>query len=170
MTDSKQAHADELHLASAEYALVVAPALAAAAETAAERGDPHLFNDMASMLALSWMVEGLVAAYQQAVPSSQWASEERAMQAAPLGACALVFTESELEPSVVEECLGALAQAGKMLKKDKVDQAAQGQLLEGWQALQQGDHESAIARLRECARSMAESVDEWESKRGANPA
>lgn len=155
----------ELHLASAEYRHVVAPALAAAAETAAERGDPQLFNDMASMLALVWMVDGLVERYRKAVPMADRASSEQSLDAAPLGTCALVFTESELDEETVSECLKALGQAGRMLADDGVHRAGTEALESGWQALRNDEHETAIERLRDCARAMAEAVDRWEENR-----
>lgn len=165
MVNDPQTRSEELKLAPEEYRLVVAPALAAAAETAAERGDPQLFNDMASMLALSWMVEGLVTAYQRETDRGQWVSDPRAMEAAPLGACALVFTESELDADQVSECIGALGQASRLLKADRVDESGQQALVEAWQALQSGAHEQAIERLQACARAMAVAVDEWEARR-----
>ncbi|MCP1726232.1 hypothetical protein J2T60_000197 [Natronospira proteinivora] len=165
MANDPQAQSDELKLASEEYRLVVAPALAAAAETAAERGDPQLFNDMASMLALCWMVEGLVAAYQREVDREQWVSEAPAMDAAPLGACALVFTESDLEADQVNECIGALAQASRLLKEDGVDKAGREALTAAWRALRVDAYEQAIDRLQGCARAMAVAVDEWEQHR-----
>lgn len=155
----------ELHLASAEYRHVVAPALAAAAETAAERGDPQLFNDMASMLALVWMVEGLVDRYRKAVPVADRESSEYSLDAAPLGTCALVFTESELDEETISECLKALGQAERMLADDGVHEAGAETLDSGWQALRTGEHDTAIARLRDCARAMANAVDRWEEAR-----
>ena len=47
-----------------EYQAVVAPAMRAAAELAAARGDPYLFNDVACMLGLMVMVRDLADLYQ----------------------------------------------------------------------------------------------------------
>lgn len=157
--------ADSLRLDSAEYGLLVAPPLAAAAEVAAERGDPHLFNDMASMLALMWMVSGLVSVYREAVPRSRWSSSEQALDAAPLGACALVFTESGLDESAVDECLSSLSRAGRMLEADGAHAAGDAELAAAWMALREGAHESAIASLQTCARAMTAAVDNWEAQR-----
>ncbi len=159
----------ELRLESGEYARVVAPALAAAAETAAERGDPKLFNDMASMLALMWMVSALVSRFREAVPAEQCASSEEALKAAPLGACALVFTESGLEESAVDECLSALHSAGRMLEAERIHEAGRASLDEAWQALERGQHEAGIEALRHCARELATAVDSWEAARGRPP-
>jgi hypothetical protein len=165
MTGQETDSMAELHLASAEYRQVVAPALAAAAETAAERGDPQLFNDMASMLALGWMVEGLVVRYRDAVSPAQRGSSEESLDAAPLGACALVFTESELDEATVSECLGALRQASRLLVEDRVHEAGREALDGGWQALRNDEHDQAIESLRDCARAMAHAVDRWEEAR-----
>ncbi|MEA5444739.1 hypothetical protein VCB98_02785 [Gammaproteobacteria bacterium AB-CW1] len=166
MNETPTSAPDSLRLASGEYRLVVAPALAAAAETAAERGDPHLFNDMASMLALVWMVEGLVARYRHSVPLDQQTSEDRALDAAPLGACALVFTESELDEASVDECLGALRRAAQMLEDDGIARTGEEYLDQAWEALRTEANEDAIAHLRACARRLGTAVDEWEASRG----
>lgn len=168
MSRDEQQSMDELRLAAGEYRFVVAPPLAAAAETAAERGDPQLFNDMASMLALSWMVEALVGRYREMVPAEQRTSTEQALDAAPLGACALVFTESDLDEDTVGECLGALRQAGRMLQADGVDRAGREALDEAWAALRDEQHEQAIEQLRECTRRMTDAIDAWEAARGAD--
>ena len=104
-------------LTPVEYQLLAAPALQAAAEVAAQRGDPHLYNDMASMLALLGTVTALTHAYlQQPLPADS--SPHEVLEIAPLSVCALVFTESGLDAAEVEQCLRALSQAYlKLLKK-----------------------------------------------------
>jgi hypothetical protein len=164
--DQGEHDTNSLQLNSVEYGLLVAPALAAAAEVAAERGDPHLFNDMASMLALMWMVSGLASAYRQAVPESQWSSPKPALEAAPLGACALVFTESDLDQSAVDECLSSLIRAGQMLEAEGVHEAGKEGIAASWAALQNDEHESAIASLQAAARAIAVAIDGWEAQRG----
>ncbi|HEV2321494.1 MAG TPA: hypothetical protein VGT42_03955, partial [Gammaproteobacteria bacterium] len=97
-------------LTLAEYQVLAAPALQVAAEQAARRGDPHLFNDMPSMLALLGMVSALVHTYLEGKPGPD-ASPREALEAAPLAVCALVFTESGLDAPTVEQCLRALSGA-----------------------------------------------------------
>src|SRR5579859_1177809 len=75
-------------LTPVEYQLLAAPALQAAAEVAAQRGDPHLYNDMASMLALLGTVTALTHAYlQQPLPADS--SPHEVLEIAPLSVCAL---------------------------------------------------------------------------------
>jgi hypothetical protein len=155
---------DELRLHSREYAQVVAPVLQAAAEVAAERGDPQLFGDMASMLALMHLVEGLAERCRNASGDALESSGE-ALAAAPLGACALVFSESGLESAAVDECLGALRRAGDMLRADGVlafDTKASGAI---WRKLADGAREEAVAALREVARDLTARIDAWEAGR-----
>ena len=96
-------------LTPAEYSLLAAPALQTAAELAAQRGDPHLYSDMPSMLALLGMVSAMVHAYLEGAPED--ASPRSVLEAAPLAVCALVFTESGLDADQVADCLRALSAA-----------------------------------------------------------
>ncbi len=155
----------EIRLAEKEYRLLLAQPLAAAAETAAERGDPHLFNDMASMLALMHTVRSLAGHYRREVPADEWDSREAALEAAGLGACALVFTESELSREEVDECLGALHQAAGMLDADRVLSVADEDIAAAWNALQRSQYEPALERLQKACAGIAEAIDRWESER-----
>lgn len=155
----------DLRLAEAEYRLILAQPLAAAAETAAERGDPSLFNDMAAMLALMHLVERLAERYLEQIPESERDSPIAALRAAPLGACALVFTESELDQASVDECLGALRKAHGMLSGEQVLDGADDRIDTAWQALRAEEWETALAELRTATRQITAAVDDWEASR-----
>lgn len=154
-------------LTPAEYQLLAAPALEAAAHVAAERGDPHLYNDMASMLALLGTVSCLTHAYlEQKLPG---ASSREQLEAAPMAVCALVFTESGLEAPEVEQCLRALSHAYLRLLKAGI-LGPQDALVE--QALVEflaGERPAGLRNLRRAALAMARAVDAWEAAQNPSP-
>ncbi|HEX4300559.1 MAG TPA: hypothetical protein VH327_06780 [Gammaproteobacteria bacterium] len=147
-----------------EYELLAAPALQAAAEVAAQRGDPHLYNDMPSMLALLGTVTALTHAYLQ-LDLPQGSSPRETLERAPLAVCALVFTESGLEAPLVEQCLRALSQAYLQLLKAGVLGPQEGLVEAGFQQLMAGDHPQGLQSLRQGSMAMAKAVDAWEAAR-----
>jgi hypothetical protein len=151
-------------LTPVEYQLLAAPALQAAAEVAAQRGDPHLYNDMASMLALLGSVTALTHAYLQSdIPAE--ASPRAELERAPLAVCALVFTESGLEAPEVEQCLRALSQAYLKLLKEGVLGPQEALIEKGYAELMAGDRNAALQSLRFGMLAMAKAVDSWEAGR-----
>ena len=154
-------------LTPVEYELIAAPALQAAAEVAAQRGDPHLFNDMASMLALLGTVTALVHAYlEQGLPSE--ASPRGVFENAPLAVCALVFTESGLEAPVVERCLRALSSAYLRLLREGILGPQEGMAEKGFAQLMAGEHLQALQSLKQSVAAMARAVDAWEAGQARN--
>jgi hypothetical protein len=149
-----------------EYQLIAAPALQTAAQLAAQRGDPKLYNDMPSMLALLGMVSGLTHAYlQQAPPPFPATSARSALESAPLAVCALVFTESGLEASQVQGCLRALSSAYLQLLHQGVLGPQEAYVEKAFQQFLAGERPGALQSLRQAASSMARAVDGWESAR-----
>jgi hypothetical protein len=155
-------------LTPVEYELLAAPALQAAAEVAAQRNDPHLYNDMASMLGLLGTVTALTHAYlQRDLPGD--ASPREVLERAPLAVCALVFTESGLEASQVEQCLGALSQAYLQLLREGVLGPQESLVEAGFEQLLAGDRLQALQSLRQGILVMAKAVDAWETARASPP-
>ena len=154
-------------LTPVEYQLLAAPALQAAAEVAAQRNDPHLYNDMASMLALLGTVTALTHAYLQQ-PLVAEASSREALEVAPLSICALVFTESGLEAPEVQQCLRALSQAYLQLLKEGVLGPQEGLVEKAFDQLMAGDRVSALQTLRQAAQAMTRAIDAWEAARAEN--
>jgi hypothetical protein len=149
-----------------EYDLLAAPALQAAAEVAAQRGDPHLYKDMPCMLALLGTVTALTHAYlQQPLPNE--ASPRASLESAPLAVCALVFTESGLEASQVQECLRALSQAYLQLLREGVLGPQEGLVEKGFEQLLAGERPAALHSLHQGVQTMARAVDAWETTRTA---
>jgi len=147
-------------LTPVEYQLLAAPALEAAAQVAAERGDPHLYDDMASMLALLGMVSCLAHAYlEQAVPG---ASGREQLEVAPMAVCALVFTESGLEAPEVEQCLRALSHAYLKLLKAGILGPQEALVEQAFVEFMAGERATGLQNLRLAALAMTRAVDAWE--------
>jgi len=150
-------------LTPAEYGILAAPALQAAAELAAQRGDPHLYNDMASMLALLGMVSALVHAYLQEPPAD--ASPREVLEAAPLAVTALVFTESGLEAPEVAACLKALSAAYLQLLRGGALGPQDAYVDKAYSELRAGKRLEGLQSLKLAGLSMAQAVDAWEARR-----
>ena len=149
-----------------EYELLAAPALQAAAEVAAQRNDPYLYNDMPCMLALLGTVTALTHAYlQQSLPTE--ASPRVSLESAPLAVCALVFTESGLEAPQVEQCLRALSRAYLKLLREGVLGPQDGLVEKGFEQLMAGERPAALHSLHQGVQAMARAVEAWEASRAA---
>jgi hypothetical protein len=166
MTHADDAVTPQGLLTPEEYQLLAAPALQIAAQVAAQRGDPHLYNDMPSMLALLGMVSGLTHAYlrQQPAPFSE-ISTRQALETAPLAVCALVFTESELTALQAQDCLRALSAAYLQLLRQGVLGPQDAYVDRAFQQLLAGERLAAERNLRQAALNMAGAVENWESAR-----
>jgi len=154
-------------LTPAEYQLLAAPALEAAAQVAAERGDPHLYNDMASMLGLLGAISCLAHAYLQQSPSG--ASPRQQLEAAPLAVCALVFTESGLEAAQVEQCLQALSAAYLKLLRQGVLGPQEALVEQAYVELLDGKRPAGLQNLKRGIMAMARAVDAWEAALASAP-
>jgi hypothetical protein len=151
-------------LTPAEYQLLAAPALQAAAEVAAQRGDPHLYNDMPSMLALLATVSALTHSYLgQTLPAG--ASPREVLEAAPLAVCALVFTESGLEAPDVQQCLQALSSAYLQLLRKGVLGPQEALVEKAFVELMDGQRLAGLQSLRQGMMAMARAIDAWEKAR-----
>ena len=152
-------------LTPAEYQLLAAPCLEAAAQVAAERGDPQLYNDMASMLGLLGAVTCLTHVYLQ--QSQPGASPRGQLEAAPLAICALVFTESNLDAAEVERCLQALAGAYLKLLKEGVFGPQEALVEQAYVELMEAKRPAALQNLKRGILAMALAVDAWEAVHSA---
>ena len=152
-------------LSPEEYQLLAAPALQVAAELAAQRGDPYLYNDMASMLALLGMVSALVRVELEQ-PARQGSPRDK-LELAPLSVCTLVFTESNLEPAEVEQCLQALGAAYLKLLREGVLGPQEAYVEQAFSSLRAGNRSAGVHSLRQAAHAMARAVDAWEGRQGS---
>ncbi|MGH8371326.1 MAG: hypothetical protein ACRETO_01175 [Gammaproteobacteria bacterium] len=151
-------------LTTEEYRLLAAVPLQAAAEIAAQRGDPQLFNDMPTMLALLAMVTALTHAYLNRSSVFPQRSPDPALEAAPVAVCALVFSESNLEPSEVETCLRALSSAYLQLLRQGVLGPQEAYVEKAFESLLAGKRVTALQSLKQAAYAMTGAIDAWEAK------
>jgi hypothetical protein len=151
-------------LTTQEYQLIAAVPLQAAAEIAAQRGDPQLFNDMPAMLALLVMVTTLTHTYLNRRPGFPQSSPDATLEAAPVAVCALVFSESNLEPSEVTVCLRALSSAYLQLLRQGVLGPQEAYAGKAFESLLAGDRVGALQSLKRAAYAMTAAVDAWEAR------
>ena len=111
------------------YYAVVGPALQAAAEIAAERGDPTLAADMPAMLALIELVGYLTAQYHDQNHAEDEAEDW--LHGAPAAACVMVMQEAKLEQAAIGQCLAALEAAYAQLAEHQVTAPAVELILRG---------------------------------------
>lgn len=159
--------APEGMLTSEEYNLLAAVPLQAAAEVAAQRGDPQLFNDMPAMLALLAMVSSLSYAYLTRPTVFLRRSPDTALEAVPIAVCALVFSESNLEPQEVESCLSALAAAYLQLLREGILGPQDAYIEPAFDLLQAGERAMALQTLKRAVHAITHAIDAWEADRAA---
>jgi len=148
-----------------EYQAVIAPAMQAAAQLAAARGDPYLYNDLACMLALMVLVRGLADLYQDQWGALGQSSGREVFAAAPKAACVMVLTEYELEPESIRAMTAALERAYATLMDDGAFGAESVPIRKAWDASLVHESDSARAHMRQAAAVAANAVDAWERGR-----
>lgn len=148
-----------------EYQAVVAPAMQAAAELAAARGDPYLYNDLACMLTLMVLVRDLADLYQDKWSALGQLSSPAQFKAAPKAACVMVLSEYEIEPESIQSMTSALDNAHARLASDNVFGPERVQVQKAWDAREANKDESANAYMRQAAAALATAIDAWESNR-----
>lgn len=158
---------DVAGLNPSEYHRIVAPTLKVMAEIAADRGDPMLLNDMASMLAV-WHFSHLLGECELSGPTrGPDASPREIIAQTPRGACLMVLQEGEMDREVVADCLGALQRAHEMLDHDGVFEACGESVVRAWHELREGRRDAGEQALKEAAQTLVGAIDAWEMARGA---
>lgn len=153
--------AERAGLSHEDYHRLVAPALKVCAELAAKRGDPVLYNDMPSMLALMALVGGLVECYRE----QRGTAQPETLARTPLAACWMVLRESSLAEAQVDDCLHALELAHDQLERAGVLGAERELVARAWRDLEAGEGERASGVLQLAAAQVAEAIDQWEAER-----
>jgi len=141
------------------YYAVVGPALQAAAEIAAERGDPTLAADMPAMLALIELVGYLTAQYHDQNHAEDEAEDW--LHGAPAAACVMVMQEAKLEQAAIGQCLAALEAAYAQLAEHQVTAPAVELILRGGLQLQAGERKLAIGTLKQATRIVVKAIEAW---------
>jgi hypothetical protein len=147
-----------------EYQAVIAPAMQAAAELAAARGDPYLYNDLACMLTLMVLVRDLADLYQDQWGALGQTSVPSLFAAAPQAACVMVMTEYEIEPSSIRSMTAALARAHEQISNDNVFGPERVQIQKAWAARNANNVDTANAFMRQAATATATAIDAWEAR------
>ncbi|MBT8447305.1 MAG: hypothetical protein HKO62_00860 [Gammaproteobacteria bacterium] len=148
-----------------EYQAIVAPAMKAAAELAAARGDPHLYNDLACMLTLRTLIRDLADLYQDQWGALGQHSPAEVMAAAPAAACIMVLKEYDLEPDSISHMVDAIDRAATQLAAAGIFGAERLAVQKAWDARLAGRGETADAWMRQAATQVAAAIDGWEARR-----
>ena len=148
-----------------EYQVVIAPAMQAAADLAAARGDPYLYNDLPCMLTLMVLVRDLADLYQDQWGALGQTSTSALFTAAPKAACVMVMTEYEIETSSIQSMIVALERAHEQLMRDNVFGPERVQIQKAWDARNANNMETANAFMRQAAAATASAIDSWEKNR-----
>ena len=148
-----------------EYQAVIGPALHAAADIAAARGDPDLFNDLPSMLALMTLTLDLADLYQHHWGALGQMSPPEVFTAAPLAACVVVLQEQKLEPESITAMTQALDEANTMLRKENMLGRERVEVQKAWDASLEGKTELAHTHMKQAAKTVTNIIDTWEVKR-----
>lgn len=145
--------------------MIIAPSLKVAAELAASRGDPKLFQDMASMLCLIHMVSRLKDYYvdEWAVMSSM--SSESSLQTAADAACMMVLTEANVDKAELGGMVSSLNKAYDMLMGAGVSDACDVDIKRAWAAMKKNEFEQFMALLEQSAKKFVLALDGWEKTR-----
>lgn len=147
------------HIDSDTYYAVIGPALQAAAEIAAERGDPTLAADMPAMLALIELVNHLSAYHNEQAPDAD--NDQDWLQGAPAAACVMVMQEAKLEQAAIGQCLAALEAAYAQLVEHDVTAAARELVRRGCLQIEAGERKLAGASLKQAARRIVKEIEAW---------
>lgn len=145
--------------------MIVAPSLKVAADLAATRGDPKLFQDLPSMLCLMHLVSTLSSLYQDEWAAMESMSTEDSLRDAPMAACAMVLAEGGVEQSQAGPILSALSKAYQQIDEAGLTQAVNIEIHLAWRAMTESRFEQFIALLEQAAKKLALSIDGWEKSR-----
>lgn len=145
-----------------EYQAVIGPALHAAADIAAARGDPDLYNDLASMLALMTLVHDLSDLYQYQWGALGQMSEPKVFEQAPLAASVIVLQEQKLEEHAITAMTQALEKAYNMLRADNVLGTERVDVQKAWDAMMEEKTDLAHEHMKQATRRTVQLIEKWE--------
>ena len=152
-------------LSPEEYQMIVAPSLKVAAELAASRGDPKLFQDLPSMLCLMYLVTNLKDYYVDEWALVSGMSSEESLHKAPEAACMMVLTEGNVSKNDVGTMISALNRAYEQISDENVFDAANVDLKRAWEFMKKSEHEQFLAQLEQAAKKFVQSLVLWEKSR-----
>lgn len=148
-----------------EYQAIIGPSLHAAADIAAARGDPDLFNDLSSMLALMTLVHDLSDLYQYQWGALGQMSTPDVFERAPLAACVIVLNEQKLESESVSAMTQALDKAYCILRKEAVLGIERVEVQKAWDAMLEHKSDLAHEHMKQATRKIVHLIETWEIER-----
>jgi len=148
-----------------EYQMIVAPSLKVAAELAATRGDPKLYQDMPSMLCLIHLVKTLADFYREEWAALESMSSEQSLTDAPMASCAMVLAEGGVDQSHAGNLLSALERAYQQIDEAGLTQAVNIEIHLAWRAMTESRFEQFMAMLEQAAKKLVGSIEAWEKTR-----
>lgn len=148
-----------------EYEIVVAPCLQVAAELAASRNDPTLYNDLASMLALRELVREVSSCYLMDMAAIGQHSSNSQFEHAPIAVSAMVLEEFDVPAEHITPMLNALERAEAMLNEEAVAIAQNGIVEQAYLDLKRDRYDRGMNALTTAGSLMVAIIDEWEQRR-----
>ena len=145
--------------------MIVAPSLKVSAELAASRGDPKLFQDLASMLCLIHLISSLKEFYidEWAVMSAM--SNEGSLRKAHEAACMMVLTEANVDKSELVGMMNSLNRAYHQVVEADITFESDLEIKRAWCAIKKNQCEQFLVVLEQAAKKFVQAFDSWEGKR-----
>ena len=152
-------------LSPEEYQMIVGPSLKVAAELAASRGDPTLYQDLPSMLCLMHLVTSLKDYYvdEWAVMSAM--SSHASLQKAAEAACMMVLTEANVGKDELGLMISSLGRAYQQISEVDITLESDTDIKRAWEAMKLSEHEQFLALLEQAAKKFVIAIDSWERAR-----
>jgi len=149
-------------LSPEEYQMIVGPSLKVAAELAASRGDPTLYQDLPSMLCLMHLVTSLKDYYvdEWAVMSAM--SSHASLHKAAEAACMMVLTEANVGKEELGLMINSLGRAYQQVIEADITLESDTDIKRAWEALKVSEHEQFLALLEQAAKKFVIAIDSWE--------
>ena len=145
-----------------EYLAVVAPVLEICTALAAERGDPLLYNDLPSMLAVTLLIDGMGELHRAASAPLGQVAEQGVYRELPFAVAVMVLLEGGVESPRLEQMETALRAIHARVASGPELEAPQLLVAPAWVAVLERRDADARAALRIAARriiAVVESLD-----------
>jgi hypothetical protein len=151
-----------------EYLAVVAPVLETCTALAAERGDPLLYNDLPSMLAVTLLIDGMGQLHRAASAPLGQVAEESVYRELPFAVAVMVLLEGGVESPRLEQMETALRAIHARVAAGPELEAPRLLVAPAWVAVLERRQVDAKAALRIAARRIIAVVEALDTA-GADP-
>lgn len=153
-------------LSPEDYQTLVAPVLEVCANLAASRGDPTLYNDLPSMVALVQLTKGLASLHYTARAPLGQAPEAAIYTDLPLAVAVMVLAEHGIEPPLLDQMAGALLVIAQRLDESDLLPPPAVLVSPAWAAMLGGQVAQIHLTLRQAGSQVIAAVQTLESGRG----